>query len=378
MKKAAPHVYKRALFDYYKIFTHGGNYWRDDYHLRYWDDCIQPVVYRNSTYGGYKLLRRLGDWCWLTNDPKPQDYLTVKFLSRGQVNDLKMGLFLKQHCRSPLVATMKDHFTMPHHLAQIDSKYQGINFDAIVYETTGADMRRESPYEEPYFDTPMSLDRRQRCIQQVVQAVAELHRIGVVHGDLHPGNVALPPPTREHIDQFLTKPPLEHKVIRKDEEPTPAHLPQLVTEPENIGYGDGDIKLFDFGYAFQAIDGVAYDKSVFAPGTPAAPELLTDKKITQPFKAESWYLGQLIYFVLLGGVPVFRGSFWARDESDLEVYDLSLDAIESGQDEFMNELPEELRLHFSPYIMALLEKDPDKRLSIEDLSKDERFMRKVD
>lgn len=241
--------------------------------------------------------------------------MTVKFLTRGQDNDLKIGLFLRQHCSSPFISTIKDYFTIPHHLARIDSKYRGINFDAIVYETTGTDLRRESESGEPSSDIPLSMDMRERYIQQVVQAVADLHCIGVVHGgtgttnlsyrpytnylDLHPGNVALPPPTREHIEKFLAKQPLGHEIIRKDGEPTPAHLPRRVIEPENIGYGNGNIKLLDFGYAFQPRDGIAYSRDVFAPGTPPAPEFLrADKKTTQPFKAESWYLGQLVCYSL--------------------------------------------------------------------------------
>lgn len=106
---------KGHLCDLYKQLTHGGNYWRDQYLLEYWDQCVQPVVYRNDYYHGYKLLRRLGDWCWLTRGAKtkywprsathpwlaqltsllPSAYLTVKFLSRGRGNDLQMNMFLK-------------------------------------------------------------------------------------------------------------------------------------------------------------------------------------------------------------------------------------------------------------------------------------------
>lgn len=115
------------------------------------------------------------------------------------------------------------------------------------------------------------------------------------HLDLHPGNVALPPPTRDDIELVLAKPPREYDVLREDGEPTPTHLPQRVSEPEDIGFGNGDIKLIDFGYAFRPTDGVAYSRDVFACGTPPPPELLgTDKKTSQPFKAESWYLGQLV------------------------------------------------------------------------------------
>ncbi|XP_044721666.1 uncharacterized protein HRG_04581 [Hirsutella rhossiliensis] len=66
MNQASSAIRKFHLMDQYKTFTHGGNYWRDNYRLNYWDECVQPVVYRNNIYYGYKLLRRLGDWNYLT------------------------------------------------------------------------------------------------------------------------------------------------------------------------------------------------------------------------------------------------------------------------------------------------------------------------
>ncbi|KAG8412818.1 hypothetical protein J3458_013254 [Metarhizium acridum] len=377
MKRAASAIRKTLHMDdrEYKLFTHGGNWWRDNYHLHYWDECIQPVVYRNHVYNGYKLLRRLGDWCWLTKDPKTQKYLTVKFLSQGQVNDLNIGIFLKQRCSSPFISIIEDHFTIPHHLAETHPKYRDVKFDAIVYETLGADLRRESSGGEVSRCKSPSLELRVRCIQQAVQAVAELHRMGVVHGDLHAGNLALPPPANEQIDQFLAEPPLEHDIIRKDGAPTPAHLPQRVTEPENIGHGHGDIKLFDFGYAFRHMDGAAYSKHVFARGTTPAPELLGGRTTTDPFKAESWYLGQMIYFILADGFRLLHADGTFSDKGIQREYNICMAHLKSGQNLSLNELPDNLRLYFLPLILALLDSDPHKRPSVEYLSKDENFLR---
>ena len=58
-----------TLHSQHLTFTHGGNFWRDNYLLEKWATSEQPVVYLGQTHGGYKLLRRLGDWCWLTKDP---------------------------------------------------------------------------------------------------------------------------------------------------------------------------------------------------------------------------------------------------------------------------------------------------------------------
>ncbi len=57
------------LYTQHGTFTHGGNYWRDNYLLERWRNCQQPVVYLGDVYNNYELRLRLGDWCWLTKDP---------------------------------------------------------------------------------------------------------------------------------------------------------------------------------------------------------------------------------------------------------------------------------------------------------------------
>lgn len=75
-----------------------------------------------------------------------------------------------------------------------------------------------------------------------------------------------------------------------------------------------------------------------------------------------------IYFVLVDGWPIFQRHLGYTDNDLLDEYNLRLADLESGRDELMNELPEELRLHFTPFLMALFDTDPDKRLLIEDLN----------
>jgi serine/threonine protein kinase len=154
--------------------------------------------------------------------------------------------------------------------------------------------------DEVYEDDPTIRDedgRKERIVRQIVRAVADLHRIRIVHADIHAGNVGLPPPSDEFLTEFLAKPPLEHNVIRKDGKPTPPNLPNRVTEPQYIRYGDGDCKLFDFGYSFRPTPGGLYDNSVFPRGTPLPPEILRDvDKTAHPFKVDSWQLGIFVSY----------------------------------------------------------------------------------
>ncbi|KAJ6445333.1 MFS general substrate transporter [Purpureocillium lavendulum] len=264
----------RNLCRLYEPLTHGGNFWRDQYLLAQWAACKMVVVHRGETHHGYTLLRRLGDACWLTKEPVTgyyttvpplrinecayslssvtSEYLTIKFLSRRQGNELEMRKHLARECSSPLLSKLRDHFSVRHHLAAVDPAYQDIQFDAIVYPTT----------------------------------------------DLQPGNVALAPPAKEDIERVLNQPPLEFLVVRKDGLPTPRNLPERVTEPERIGFGDGSIQLLDFEYSFRPEPGAAYGTDSFAVGTPPPPELIGHKKTTtKPFKVDSWHLGQLVTVV---------------------------------------------------------------------------------
>lgn len=113
--------------------------------------------------------------------------------------------------------------------------------------------------------------------------------------DIHPGNVALPLPPYEGIERFLAEPPLEHQVRRKDEQPTPPQLPNRVTEPEDLGFGDGDCRILDFGFSFRPSQDSFCTSDDFSQAVPPPPELLNPgMKTTQPFKVDSWDLGQLV------------------------------------------------------------------------------------
>ena len=57
-----------SLFYEYKQMTDGSHFWRDNYLLERWAESKQPVVSYGQDLNGYKLLKRLGDWCWLARN----------------------------------------------------------------------------------------------------------------------------------------------------------------------------------------------------------------------------------------------------------------------------------------------------------------------
>lgn len=113
--------------------------------------------------------------------------------------------------------------------------------------------------------------------------------------DLRPGNLTLVPPGEAHMSQLLAKPPLEHDVRLKDGSLPPPWMPHRVSEPEDIGFSPSHVKIVDFGYSFRPKTGASYTAEEFANGNPPPPELLReDKRTNQPYKADSWYLGQVV------------------------------------------------------------------------------------
>lgn len=108
--------------------------------------------------------------------------MTVKFLSRSNHRELPMAQFVQEHSQSPYISRIHNHFQIPHHLDKVPC-FAGINFDAIVYPTTGTDLRRLStPGEHIRGDMPLSPAQRKRCIQHLVRGLAEFHDMGIVHG----------------------------------------------------------------------------------------------------------------------------------------------------------------------------------------------------
>ncbi|PMB71408.1 hypothetical protein BM221_001495 [Beauveria bassiana] len=53
---------------------------------------------------------------------------------------------------------------------------------------------------------------------------------------------------------------------------------------------------------------------------------------------------------------------------NLDEYRLSLDELRAGQNESINELPEDVKSLYLPLILGLLEMDPEKRLAVEEIS----------
>ena len=112
---------------------------------------------------------------------------------------------------------------------------------------------------------------------------------------------------------------------------------------------DGHIKLVDFGLSKDIT--ISQETSTFC-GTPEyiAPELILEKPYD--YKADWWAFGILTYELLFGETPFYKSS-----------YKKILDAVVKTQPRFPDSAP----LNVQNFIKKLLEKDPKKRASFDDL-----------
>ena len=62
-----------------------------------------------------------------------------------------------------------------------------------------------------------------------------------------------------------------------------------------MGFGrDGHCKVMDFGHAFEAQTGASYSRANFSEAMALPPELGPGDSTTDPFKVDSWVLGQAV------------------------------------------------------------------------------------
>ncbi len=73
------------------------------------------------------------------------------------------------------------------------------------------------------------------------------------------GNVDLPLLAADKIENYLTsRLPLIDEILRKDGRPIDPVLPTHVTEPVDLGFGEGNTTIFDLRFAFHVVNSDCY------------------------------------------------------------------------------------------------------------------------
>ncbi|KAJ5084580.1 hypothetical protein NUU61_009159 [Penicillium alfredii] len=166
----------------------------------------------------------------------------------------------------------------------------------------------------------------QSVIAQLIRGVAFLHSKGVVHGDLHLGNILVQFPTS--IDRYSTAElrerfgePEPEAVVRLDGKPLPNGVPTHVFPPgwfgvrsEEIAFGEEKVMLSDFGESFNPHKTLRFSSKTLPLLQP--PEArFSDEPLS--FASDIWTLACTIWEVL-GQRPLFDAFFPNADRVTAE------------------------------------------------------------
>ena len=164
----------------------------------------------------------------------------------------------------------------------------------------------------------LSEETLQIFVKQLGRAILAIHKCGVMHRDLKPGNILLSYPTT------ITR-----------------------VQPCDI-----KLKIADFGFARFLND---EDMAATLCGSPIymAPEVLMG--LHYDSRVDLWSLGTIIYQCYMGKAP-FKAS-----------NPYSLRSLYEKSPELVPHIPNHMSPHLKSFILALLQKNPDKRIPFEEL-----------
>jgi serine/threonine-protein kinase SRPK3 len=306
------------------------NMWRLEDPTNYQPGGYHPVEIGDELHNGrYRIIHRLGHGAYSTvwlavnqhygNASLPKAprarYVAVKIATANITNDEHTILRgLQSRPASSFIVSMLDAFEIT-----------GANGShrCIVTELLGpsiAAVKMSGP--DDWWRIPVPVGRR--LALQAAKAVAFLHSRGIVHADLHLGNLAFAlsvDMTLWTVDQVyaalggepIAVPFSDALDVESTSGGTPSHQPKYLIRPPSVetffalcNSSAPSIRVIDFGQSFH----LPFPGNTI-PGTPlpfAAPELLLNQPTAVSEGIDIWALGCTIY-ELLGSCSLF-GTFW--------------------------------------------------------------------
>ncbi|KAF5643036.1 CMGC SRPK kinase [Fusarium tjaetaba] len=319
--------------------------WGEAYH----PGGYHPVHLGDVIHERYRIIRKLG-WgqfstVWLAVDMQMNRYVSLKITLTTQNSDTsKEASLYRSHLQdeSPFLVVLHDTI-----------KIKGPNgeHDGLVFETMGPNLtillkiRPEFQFGEPW-DRRFTNSFAKHALRDIIQALHFLHEHGVIHGDLHPGNILtcieqlkVTPETEANLKQSESDAePLKRKDGKKD-----LWAPSYLLEPrplnDHFSYDLHPlVKLSDLGGAFTEEDPIMGAKAI-TPVALRAPETILDERLGKGI--DIWAFGCLFFEMIIG-----RSLFVAIQSLEEEDYD------ETSNDEHLIQISEVI----GPLPEPLLEK----------------------
>lgn len=289
-----------------------------------------PVHIGDHFHGRYRVVHKLGygtySTTWLARDEQSNKYVAVK-ISTADSNPKEADIVSSLTCRhrsadndlaEAMVPSILDRFTV-----------QGPNGEHACYVTPPA-RASLSALKDGSWVRLFQLDVARALAAQLVLAVDYVHSQGIVHGDLHLGNILLKVPpsfdqlSPEQLYEEYGAPELE-PVIHLDGDPLPPGVPSYGVAPiwlgeasEKIMLAEARILLSDFGEAF------SYPKELkYTSRTPLVirpPEAWFEPESPLSFQSDIWSLACTIWSIFAQR-PLFEGFLATEDDMTCEHVD---------------------------------------------------------
>ncbi|KAK2754780.1 hypothetical protein FQN54_006673 [Arachnomyces sp. PD_36] len=260
--------------------------------------------------GRYSIVQNLGfggsSTVWLASDQKQQELVAIKIKTADSAPESQEVDILHQIPENLLIRELLDSF--------VENSPNG-SHHCLVMEASGCSlMQSKSMVHHALLDLPTA----RSIVADLILAVQFLHGQGVVHGDVHCGNVFLriPSSIRRMTDpsQLYQKfgDPILDPIVRVDRKPLPPGVPTHVVGPAIIGIPSDQITpahlpimLSDFGSSYYPSKTRRTKAHTLPHLVPPEVFFLDQQKSedTLSFPSEIWTLGCTIFEIMGSGGP---------------------------------------------------------------------------
>ncbi|KAF5027023.1 hypothetical protein F66182_899 [Fusarium sp. NRRL 66182] len=278
-----------------------------------WGEAYHPGGYHPVHLGDiiqhrYRIIRKLG-WgqfstVWLAADSKINRYVSLKITLADQTHDLSKEVKLYRSHLEPGCKYLISLFNVIE-IGGPNGKHNGLVFEVMGPNLTALLQQR------PEFQIGQPWERRftksftKKALLDTVHALHFLHERGVVHGDLHMGNIL------SCIDQLqvtseseseLQQPLSDARPLKRRDGKDDLWAPSYLLEPRPLdnyfSYNAQPlVKLADLGGAFAAAEPISGAASV-TPVALRAPETILGGSLGEGI--DIWCFGCLIFEMITG------------------------------------------------------------------------------
>ncbi|KAM0811674.1 putative Kinase domain-containing protein [Seiridium cardinale] len=308
------------------LYEHVDDVERLDY---YRPGAYHPIEIGDIFQNRYRIVHKLGygsySTIWLARDDQKAKYVAIKVGTADHgpkelqlLDQISASTAYNRGFGGNLISPVLDRYDV-----------EGPNGIHSCLVTTPARCSLADAAEAADY-SPFNLCVARSLSAQLAMAVAHIHELGYVHGDLHMGNMLLQLPNIDHlsIQQLYADfgSPVPEPVVRVDKQPlASSSIPPYVYSPIWLGKpGDElllpEVKMFlaDFGTAF-----CPSQESVYESCTPLQirpPEAKFEPTETLSYPSDIWSLGCIIW-AILGVRPFLDSWLFGPDDAIMDQVD---------------------------------------------------------